>query len=71
MRHALYETWTDETYKMETLSKVHGGKWKKFDQKLAVSQVVDVTSYEVEKMIWKKKLEEMMCTDVVAFADIT
>ena len=33
--------------------------------------VVDVTSYEVAKMIWKKKLEEMMCTDVVAFADIT
>ena len=33
--------------------------------------VVDVTSYEVEKMIWKKKLEEMMCTDVVAFTDIT
>ena len=32
---------------------------------------VDVTRYEVEKMIWKKKLEEMMCTDVVAFADIT
>ena len=31
----------------------------------------DVTSYEVKKMIWKKKLEEMMCTDVVAFADIT
>ena len=36
-RRALYETWTDETYKMETLSKVHGGKWKKFDKKLAVS----------------------------------
>ena len=33
--------------------------------------VEDVTSYEVEKMIWKKKLEEMTCTDVVAFADIT
>ena len=33
--------------------------------------VVDVTSYEVEKIILKKKLEEMMCTDVVAFADIT
>ena len=36
-RRALYETWTDETYKMETLSKVHGGKWKKFDKTLAVS----------------------------------
>ena len=33
--------------------------------------VVDVTTYEVEKTIWKKELEEMMCTDVVAFADIT
>ena len=32
---------------------------------------VDVTRYEVEKMIWKKKLEEMMCTDVVTFTDIT
>ena len=33
--------------------------------------VEDVTTYEVEKTIWKKELEEMMCTDVVAFADIT
>ena len=31
-RRALYETWTDETLKM-----VQGGKWKKFDKKLAVS----------------------------------
>ena len=53
---------------------MHGGKWKKFDKKLAVVvdvEVVDVTTYEVEKTIWKKELEEMMCTDVVAFADIT
>ena len=32
-----HETWTDETLKMETLLKVHSGKWKKFDKKLAVS----------------------------------
>ena len=70
MRRALYETWTDETLKMETLLEVHGGKWKK-NLIRSWLLLVDVTSYEVKKMIWKKKLEEMMCTDVVAFADIT
>ena len=33
----MYETWTEERLKMETLLKMHGGKWKKFDKKLAVS----------------------------------
>ena len=62
---ALYETWTEERLKMETILKVHGGKWKKSIR----SWLLVVASYGVEKIIWKKKLEER--TDVVAFTDIT
>ena len=45
-------------------------KWRWWTTRRALYELVlDATSYEVEKIIWKKTLEER--TDVAAFADIT